>query len=75
MWAMWEEKINRACKHSFPHGMERFDIVRGTAAAREVGVREELAATCFGKFTRCTSRQGRNPTHKFRVALIRGKRA
>jgi hypothetical protein len=47
MWAMWEEKINRACKHSFRHGMERFDIVRGTAAAGEVGVREELAATEF----------------------------
>jgi hypothetical protein len=30
MWAMWEEKINCACKHSFPHGMERFDIVRGS---------------------------------------------
>jgi hypothetical protein len=55
--------------------MERFDIVRGTAAAGEVGVREELAATCFGKFTRRARRQGRNPAHKFRVALIRCKRA
>ena len=33
MWAMWEEKINRAHKHSLPHGVERFDIVRGSAAA------------------------------------------
>ena len=33
MWAMWEEKINRAHKHSFPHGVERFDIVRGSTAA------------------------------------------
>jgi hypothetical protein len=33
MWAMWEEKINRAYKHSFPHGMERLDIIRGSAAA------------------------------------------
>ena len=47
MWALGEEKTNRAYKHSFPHGVERFDIVRGTAAAGEVGVREELAATEF----------------------------
>ena len=40
MWALGEEKTNRAYKHSFPHGMERFDIVRGTAAAGEIGVRE-----------------------------------
>jgi hypothetical protein len=33
MWAMWEEKINRAYKHSFLHGMERLDIIRGSAAA------------------------------------------
>ena len=33
MWALGEEKTNRAYKHSFPHGVERFDIVRGTAAA------------------------------------------
>jgi hypothetical protein len=75
MWALGEEKTNRAYKHSFPHGVERFDIVRGTAAAGEIGVREEFAATRFGKFTRRASRQGRNPGYKFRVALIRYKRA
>jgi hypothetical protein len=33
MGAMWEEKINRACKHRSVPGMERFDIARGTADA------------------------------------------
>jgi hypothetical protein len=32
--------------------MERLGIVRGTVAVGEVGVRNELAAAGFGKFTR-----------------------
>jgi len=71
---MWEKKNNRVSKHSFPTSMERVDIVRGTAAADDVGVRNKLAATSFGKFTRRARGHRRNPEHKFCVALIRCKR-
>jgi hypothetical protein len=42
MWAMWEEKINPARKHSFPHVMERFDIVRGSV---DVGLSRRSGGT------------------------------
>ena len=33
MREMWEKKTNRAYEHSFPARMERFGIIRGSAAA------------------------------------------
>jgi hypothetical protein len=53
--------------------MERLGIMRGSAAAGRVGVRKKFAATRFGKFTRRTRRQRRNPADKFCVPLIRRK--
>jgi len=71
---MRKEITNRAYKHSFPLGWNARHRPRLTAAAGDVGVRNEFAAMGFGKFTRRARPHRRNPAHKFCVALIRRKR-
>jgi hypothetical protein len=64
---------HRAWGHSFPAGMERLDIVRGTVAVGEWAFGTSSQRRVSANLLAAAHRHRRNPKHKFCVALIRCK--
>src|SRR5262249_52493275 len=80
---MWDaEKTTARARHSFPHEGSRSITKNGatssaaTAASGDIDLgRERFAVAVSANLSRTRRRHGRNPGHKFRIALIRHKRA